>query len=180
MEKFKKFEELLEPDARNTYFKIQNRETGEISDFTLKYIYDEIEFVKLDERYVINEDIISQFNVAKNLAVYTWFSYSFHQIVELKAFSVVEMAFKDIYNNKKSSLNSLIKRAVKEKLLIDEEFIHLKNLSKFDKSFVDNLPFYISTLRNTLAHGSTDLHNQSLKTLHICKDIINQLYKNKK
>ena len=177
MEKFKEYEELLKPDIRTNMFVQVDRKTGETSDFTLKDVYDEIEFVKLDEFYVNNKDVISQFNVAKNLAIYTWFSYSFHQIAEMKAYSVVEMALRDIFNNYKMSLNHLIKRAVKEKLLINDEFLHLKN-SDYYGSFVDNLPLIISKFRNSLAHGSTMLDNESLQTMHICKDIINQLYKN--
>ena len=179
MEKFKEYDELLKPDIRTTYFVQVDRIKGEKSEFSLKNVYDEVEFVKLDESYVDNENIISQFNVAKNLAVYTWLSYSFHQVAEMKAYSVVEMALRDIYNNKKTSLNHLVKRAVKERLLVNEEFLHLKDRD-YHGSFVDNLPLIISTFRNSLAHGSTMLDNKSLQTMHICKDIINQLYKNSK
>ena len=177
MEKFKVYEELVNPDNRTTMYSVRNRDTGEISDFTLRYLYEEVEFVKLDESYVKNENVISQFNVAKNLAVYTWFSYSFHQIAEMKAYSVVEMALRDIYKNKGLSLNNLVERAVKEQLLIEDDFLYLKD-NNSSESFVKNLSFIISKSRNLLAHGSTMLDNSSLQTMHICKDIINQLYKN--
>lgn len=38
----------------------------------------------------VPKEIVSQFNIARNLAVYSWFSYSFHQVSEMKAFSAVE------------------------------------------------------------------------------------------
>lgn len=176
LEKFKKFNEIMEVDERNTFFKLQDRETGEISDFTLKHIYDEVEYIQLDN--TVDDDIVSQFNVAKNIAVYTWFSYSFNQIAELKAYSVVEMAIRKLYNDNKTSFKKLIIKAIKEERLKDENFLHLQKI-KYEGSFVKNLPMIITEFRNSLAHGSTMLDNKSILTLHLCKDIINQIYSSK-
>ena len=45
-----------------------------------------------------------------------------------------------------------------------------------DWDYVKMLPDLLRRLRNEYAHGSTDLHNWSLRSFQIVSEIINQLY----
>ena len=109
--------------------------------------------------------------------MYTWHSYSFHQVSELKAYSCVEMALKDRLGKHKNGFRGLIKKAVSTGLIRDEGFrvISEPNESnEYSQQLIDIIP----GLRNELAHGSTTLHPDAVGTLQWCADFINQLYEN--
>ena len=92
MEEFKAIHELTEPDERNRFFVTQDPEGGCSRPLELKDVYDDVAAITLES--FVPEDVISQFNVARNLCVYSWYSYSFHQIVEGKSFATIEQALK--------------------------------------------------------------------------------------
>ncbi len=175
MEDFKKNDEINLPDERNLLFGSINTETGKFDRLTLERIYRAVELVELSER--APESVRSQFNVAKNLAVYTWYSYSFNQISELKAYSCVEMALKDRLGKHKYGFRGLIKKAVTLGLIQDKGFEVVREPSdsnEYSEGLIDIIP----NLRNELAHGSTTLHPGAVFTLQWCSDFINQLYEN--
>jgi len=179
MEEFKKFEEITLPDNRNTYFVIINQQTGERREYGLKDLYEEIKLTELHE--VVPEDIRSQFNVARNLSLYTWFCYSFHNVSTLKTYSTVEMALRirlDKPEKDRPSLWKMMKEAINKGLIKDRHFGHImeQSLDGQPKPFVEDLPDAIAYLRNLEAHGSTALGPWSLMVLRICADIINQLF----
>ncbi len=178
MEKFKEFENITKPDRRNLGFCKINNETGETNPLELKDIYNSISSVQLANR--VPEQIISQFNVAKNLTVYSWFSYSFHQIAELKAYSTLEMALR-LKIKKDYGLKKLLQEAVRLDLIKDKGFSHIADKIKdIDATtYSKELPKIITDFRNKLAHGSTMLHPGAILSLRICADIINQLFNNK-
>ena len=177
MEELKKLEEIMLPDVRNKHYVIVNQETGKQRKLGLQDIYEAIKSVELHKG--IPDDIRSQFNVARNLAIYTCFSYSFHQISDLKAFSTVEYTLRKLYGNNKQSFRRLIERAVSDGLLKDSGFSHIEINSQSENSqkYVKQLPDLMPKLRNNLAHGSCTLHPGSVANLTICADFINQLYK---
>jgi len=179
MEEFKKFEEITLPDNRNTYFMIINKQTGERSEYDLADLYEEIKLIELHE--VVPEDIRSQFNVARNLSLYTWFCYSFHNVSTLKAYSTVEMALRirlDKPEKNKPSLWKMMREAVDKGLIKDKHFGHImeQSLDSQSKPFVEVLPDAIAYLRNLEAHGSTAVGPWSVMVLRICANIINQLF----
>lgn len=182
MEELKQFDEVTLPDRRNAYRALVNCDTGEQRNITLEDWYQEIESVKLHED--IPEKIKSQFNIVKNLAVYAWFCYPFHQICEMKAFSTLEYALKEKYDchvgfgeKGKNSFRALLEKAVNEGLLKDSGFTRLQKDSKEkDDNWLKELPSLICKFRNDLAHGSNKLHEGSWFTLRICVDLINQLF----
>jgi len=177
MEKLKKLEELHNPDKRNLVYGVIDRDTGEQRSLDVTDIYSSVEAIDLSAK--VPESIRSQFNVAKNLAIYSWFSYSFHQTAEMKAFSTVEMALKDRLGKHKYGLKRLIKRSVDVALIKDSGFSHIaKPENPNSTEYSQDLPKIMSSLRNSLAHGSTMLHPFSVDTLVICADFINQLYEN--
>lgn len=178
MEELKKLEQLQNPDKRNLYFCIIDHSTGKQRPLDVKDIYSSVERIELSE--AVPEDIRSQFTVARNLAVYSWFSYSFHQISELKAFSTVEMALRSLLGKHKHGFRGLIKKAVNSGLIKDLGFSHIEkpgnpNSTEYSAKLQDIMP----ALRNSLAHGNTTLHPGSVSNLRICADFINQLYEKK-
>ncbi len=177
MEEFKKLEDVGKPDRRNSYFAVVNQETGENRPLDHEDIYKSVDAVNLLDS--VPEDIRSQFNVAKNLAVYTWFSYSFHQISELKAFSTLEMALKQKFGKNKNGFRGLLRKAVNSGLIRDKGFSHITHevQEEYEMEYSRRLPDIIPNLRNELAHGSNMLHPGSISNLQICADFINQLFK---
>ncbi len=182
MEELKKFEEVTIPDKRNTHRVLINCDTGEQRNIILEDWYKQVESIQLHDS--VPGKIKSQFNIARNLAIYTWFCYPFHQLCEMKAFSTLEYALKEKYNchvgfseKSKVSFRGLLEKAVAEGLLKDSGFSHLKRDSKKeDDGWVKELPTLMCKFRNDLAHGSNTLHEGSWFNLRICADLINQLF----
>ena len=175
MEEFIKLDQITEPDKRSGLFASINEKTGEVRKMSLIDVYHSVSQIELAE--AIPDSIRSQFNIAKNLAVYSWFSYPFHQIAEMKAFSTVEDALKCRLRKDKCSFRGLLKKAIKQGLIRDSGFSHIP-VSKNPESieYSRELPETMSELRNNLAHGGTTLHPDSAPTLKICSEVINQLY----
>ena len=94
MEESKKYEEVNKPDIRNTFYVAINKKTGEQRPFALRDVYDMVSPINLSDR--VPEEVRSQFNIVKNLYLYTWHCYAFFQVVELKCFSVLEYALKQV------------------------------------------------------------------------------------
>ena len=178
MEKFKTYKEITKTDNRNLVFVKIDAETGEKQNIKSKDIYDFVASITLNDD--IPDEVLSQFNVAKNLVVYSWFSYPFHQIAEMKAYSTLEMALKIKFGQKGNGLKRLLEKAVSSGLIKDKEFSHISHIVEDKKTnkYAKILPETISILRNKLAHGSNMLHPNSASTLRICADIINQLFGN--
>lgn len=177
-EQFKKYEEVLKPDVRNTSFVFINQKTGASRQMTLEDIYKAVNTIELSAN--VPDEIKSQFNVARNLALYTWFSYSFHQPSELKAFSTVEFALRRIYGSKRQGLKRLVTRAIEDGRIKDSGFSHIESQEEIESTtnYAINLKNLIPSFRNNLAHGSMTLHDGSIFTLRVCADFINQLFDN--
>ena len=177
MEEFKNLDQVLSPDDRNLFFCVTNTSTGETRSLTLEDIYYSVNEIKL--AVVVPDDIQSQFNIAKNLAVYSWYSYPLHQISEMKAFSTVEQALKCCLGKHKHGFRGLLKKAVRLGMLNDDGYSHIpKSKDTNCNDYCSKLPDIMSSLRNSLAHGGTTLHPGSISNLRICCDTINQLYQN--
>jgi hypothetical protein len=176
MEKIKKLEEVKKPDVRNKCYVLINRENGEKSNLSLEYFYKVVKSIQLHEH--VPDDVRGQFNVARNLAIYTWFSYSFHQVSELKAFSTLELALRIKFGKNKVGFKHLLSEAVKSGLIKDRGFRNVKDsLKNLDSTeYAERLPELMPRFRNELAHGSTMLNNSAFFNLQICADFINQLF----
>lgn len=173
MEEFKNLTDLVNPDQRNQFLVLSNKVTGDQRSLSLEDVYSSIESIRLIDS--VPDEIVSQFNVAKNLSVYSWFCYSFHQVADLKAFSATECALRSSLGKEDDTLKKLLKTAVDKGLLNDENFSHLKELET-GGAWVRELPEVLRELRNKLAHGSSNLYPGSSTNLRICADIINQLF----
>ncbi len=160
MEKLKKLEEIMMPDGRTTSFVIINRETGQKREFGIKDLYGEVDLIRLDQ--TVPEEVRSQFNVARNLCLYSWYCYSFHNVACLKAYTTIELALRIRLNKPeetKASLCSMLEEALAKDFLTD-------NL----------LPETIPYLRNLAAHGSPMNGPWSVQMLRSCAETLNELF----
>lgn len=209
----KPFEQILEPDERRKFFAI-----------TLDEFYQNIANVVINDAAPLG--VRQLFETAKNLVLYSWFVYRFHQPAELCAFGAFEMALASkaetdandwwlkASKNKPPSLAILMSEAKRRGWLKNEELSYWKkhqqmaawqranseqieNMTRLgiqeapaprfedfkdatgepDFDYLENFAKTLPGIRNNLAHGSKTLHPNSVETLELCAELINQLYK---
>lgn len=176
MEKFKKLNELTEIDSRHIAFA---KVTGYLPDLDRVYI-------KLSEVNLgpgVPDDIHSQFNVARNMAIYSYFLYSLAPEIQLKTYTVIEFALrikaeKEGIKNKNSKplmLRQLLNHAVNKGWVKDDGFRHIKNPSNSNE-WCRKMIMTIPNLRNSQAHGSHLLVPDFYHHICVCADFINQLF----
>ena len=172
MEQLKPFDELGKPDFRNTLWIRADGQKLSIEEY-----YSWAEHVTLHEG--VPEEIRSQFNVARNVWLYSWYVYSFHQVAEMKAFSVLELALKIRLNDPcLRAFRQHLTEAINQGLLSKDQFIYSKGKDNHmsEQEYIAGLPDFLCTLRNSHAHEGTMLMPNSLRKLGTCADIINQLF----
>ncbi|WGO98349.1 hypothetical protein QFX18_20275 [Saccharophagus degradans] len=110
----KPLSEIREPDGRQKNF-LSTLENNHVmlSDINL------IEDVPID--------VCQLFETAKNLSLYSWFVYRFHQVSEMVAYASLEMALKQLYTRENPDkdppmLRALLKYARKTGWLKNEDF----------------------------------------------------------
>lgn len=124
------------------------------------------------------ESVQGQFNVARNMALYTYFMYSLAPEVHMKSYSVMEMALRKFYgDDERTNLKTLVRKAVEAGKIQDKGFRHVPNdpENSYSKKFVDIYP----SLRNTMAHGTSMLVPQCIGHIEKCADFVNQLFPTK-
>jgi hypothetical protein len=169
MEKFKSLEELTEMDEKH---RLMGLVCGSIP--SLEGMH------KFLSKEVLNEEtpdeIKGQFNVAKNMALYSYYFYALAPEVHLKTYSIIEHALRVKTNPQKPMmLKALINHAVAQRWISDSGFRHIKTpspVNEWCKSMVETIP----SLRNSKAHGSTILVGDCLHHISSCADFINQLF----
>jgi hypothetical protein len=159
MEELKKLEEITSPDSRTLGFVLINRETGQKRALRIEALHEEVEFITLDEK--VPEEVRSQFNVARNLCLYSWFCYAFHNVACLKAYTTIELALRLRLGKAEgaSTLTTMLKEAVSKGFLKDKM-----------------LPEAIAGLRNYAAHGSPMNGPWSVMVLHRSAETLNELF----
>ncbi|WP_041246316.1 hypothetical protein [Brumicola nitratireducens] len=211
IDRLKKLAEVYLPDERQHYFST-----------TLEREHERLSEIQLNT--TTPRTALQLFETAKNLSLYSWFVYRFHQVAELTAFSALEVALKEKYENEtlgeqsekkqpKLTLYFLMQHAKDNEWIKNEGFPSLysrawslaedkKNskhaqLHDFDKEpemiceapskqevdealkeldLVSAVAENTNKIRNDLAHGSNILHSNSLSTLVLVAEVINQLY----
>jgi hypothetical protein len=148
----------LEPDERNQNRYDINHSIGEMTPMTIESIYTVVEGVRLNEK--APDDVRSQFNIARNLAIYSWFVYSFNEVAARQALAALEMAARRKTGDDKTAFKNLL-----DKLFPGRQLAPDLSLAKA-----------VSTIRNELAHGSTMLSGQGLGFVRMCSELINELF----
>ena len=111
----KSLNEICEPDVRQTFFRGTSLDRN----------HAELSRIALSEKVPV--DVRQLFETAKNLSLYSWFVYRFHQVSELVACSALEMALRLRYEKEKgkktnASLRKLLEHARKENWINNERF----------------------------------------------------------
>lgn len=167
MEELKPLSELTTVDERHTLI---GQITGRMQ--SIETLYRAVSSIELHEG--VPEPIIGQFNVARNMVLYQHFYYALAPEVQLKTYTIIELALKT-KANKRLSLGALIRLAVKENWISDAGFRHIVD-PKPENPYCQTLIQVLPDLRNESAHGSTHLTPDSLGHLEKCADLINQLF----
>lgn len=172
MEKLNPYSEISEPDLRNTLW-VKSDGTK----LTLQEYYQMVERIEL--RTSVPEEIHSQWNVTRNVWLYSWHVYSFHQVAEMKAFSVLELALKTKLGKPKWMLHRCLKEAVQQGYFNKDDFVFSNGLNNpmSNEEYVNGLLHHLPNMRNRHAHEGTILHPDSMLHLGLCADLINQLFK---
>lgn len=158
MEQLKRLEDICRPDERYSNRVDLDHTTGTATPMTVESIYSLVEPIRLNA--TAPEQVRSHFEVARNLAVYSWFVYSFHEVAVMQAMASLEMAARAKTGESETPFKNLL-----EKLFPGSEFAPGISLGKA-----------ITYFRNELAHGSSMLTGQSVMFLHRCSELINELY----
>ncbi len=166
---FKKYKDILKPDQA---WGLLRGMTGQ--EITLELIYTVLEKMHLNGS--VPEEIQDQFNVTRNLIIYTWFCYSLEPTAVLKSYVLIEHALRLKYEDDETAFYVLVKRSIEEGLIIDKGFSHIR-ASLDPQEYSKKMPGIISKLRNSKAHGDNTLGEDPLMSLQISIDFINMLFK---
>jgi hypothetical protein len=120
----KALSEIFKPDVR------QSTLIGDLSD-----IHAVLTAITLHERVPVN--VRQLFETAKNVSLYSWFVYRFHQVAELVAFSALELALRERSgraefasgNKKGPGLKELLVKAKENRWLRSLEFPSLRAMA---------------------------------------------------
>lgn len=137
-DKFKSFDQIYEPDIRHSFFSIYD--SGEWRKITLEDLYKEI------SEFVLNPDVPEKiqinFDIAKNLMLYSWFVYRFMTAAELQAYGSLEMALriKLGYDNykKQKCISYLLKEAVNKYIINDKQIKKYQRIEENRKVFIQS------------------------------------------
>lgn len=169
METFKAYEEIKRIDEGH---RLLAQVTGYL--ISLPKLHAALKEIELHEG--VPEEIRGQFNVARNMALYTYFHYAMAPEVQMKTYSVIELALKQrLPSQARRGLATLLQAAVATGLLQDSGFRHIAEpdpTNVYCKQLVKVLP----ALRNSAAHGSTNLTPDCVGHIEKCADLVNQLF----
>jgi hypothetical protein len=127
----KELDEITTPDLRQAFFSqsLENQH-ARLAEITLKKS--------------VPHEVRQLFETAKNISLYSWFVYRFHQASEMIAYSVLEMSLRLRYESenpkckKSPMLYGLIEHAINQQWVSKENFPQLqlqaKNAADFQKS----------------------------------------------
>jgi hypothetical protein len=158
MERLKRLEDICRPDER-----YQNRvdidfSTGAVTPTMVESIYVLVEEIKLGAG--VPDEVRSHFETARNLALYSWFIYSFNVVAGMQAFASLEMAVREKTGDRRTVFKKLLDQVFKGR-----QFAAGVSLSTV-----------VTKLRNDLAHGSSTMHGQGISSLRFCAALINELF----
>lgn len=169
MEELKSLDELTEMDEKH---RLMGAVCGAFP--SLEEIHDLLSQESLNSQ--VPDEIKDQFNVARNMALYTYYFYALAPEVQLKTYTLIEHALKiKVKPKTHMMLGKLLRSALRSNWVSDAGFRHLENPSpdnKWCKAMLESIPY----LRNSKAHGSSMLMGDCIHHIAVCADFINQLF----
>lgn len=134
LDPLKSLDQICEPDSRQKYF------YAGLQDY-----HSELSGIVLNSNVPV--DVHQLFETAKNLSLYSWFVYRFHQVAELVAFSALEMALRERFlaenhesqeQKKYLGLSNLLQHAKSVQWITNDGFpslyVRAKHLAEYKKS----------------------------------------------
>lgn len=133
----KPLDEICEPDVRQAFFR----------GASLDCDHAELSRIILSKK--VPADVRQLFETAKNVSLYSWFVYRFHQVSELVAYSALEMALRLRYEKEKgkktnASLGKLLEHARKENWIHNEGFSYLDETARRRAEYKKSLEAILS------------------------------------
>lgn len=131
----KPLDQIFDPDSRQAHF------VG-----TLKDRHNAISIIQLSHSVPLA--VRQLFETSKNLSLYSWFVYRFHQVSEMVAYSALEMALRDRYRSenpgetKRTTLYFLLQHAKQQSWIRNKDFPSLMMRAKAraeHKKFMDTV-----------------------------------------
>lgn len=168
MNSFKEFDEILSIDKQHLFMMKLGGKTIE-----LKSYHQEIAAIKL--HCGVPQTIVGQFNIARNMALYTFFFYSLGSEVQLKTYTIIEHALRIKANRQDLMLRQLLMKANQKNWLCDVRFRHVREPGP-DNHYCESLPKVLPQLRNESAHGVPPLVWDCVGHIEKCADLVNQLF----
>lgn len=111
MERFKPLEEICQPDVRYRNRVDLDLATGVVSETTIQSLYSLIEPIRLSEN--VPAEVRSHFEIARNLALYSWFVYSFNIVAAMQAYASLEMALKQKVGKTRIKFKETLERVMR-------------------------------------------------------------------
>ena len=121
-EQFKAYNDILKPDFFSDFL-VKCYPDGRKEKFTLEDWHDSVSMIKLNSS--VPTVIQEQYGVAKNVLLYSWFSYRMRMVAWQYSLSVLENALREKLNKtscRSPGLRKLLKTAVRKGLLNDSGF----------------------------------------------------------
>jgi len=205
VEQFKIADDILKPDFfSNLLVKIHpdgRQDKAVVADW-----HNQIASITLHEN--VPTVIREQYDVAKNVLLYSWYSYRMRMVAWLYSYSVLENALREKYNNtsgRSIGLHRLLEKAIQDGFLNDSgfhmtkykenvvseqaegdiicrqvEYIEIPESEREGNTkYIKNLCKSIPKFRNSLAHGEHMILSEVLTPMFINAEIINMLFKEK-
>jgi hypothetical protein len=168
MDLSKSFEEIMCIDKQHLF--LQKMGAKEID---LSSHHQNISSIELHSG--VPQTLRGQFNIARNMALYSFFFYSLGSEVQLKAYNVIEHALRIKANRPELMLRWLLALANDKNWLLDSGFRHVKDSSQSNAS-CQSLTIILSQQRNESAHGVPPLVWDCISHIERCADLVNQLF----
>ena len=168
MDSFKPFDEIMCVDKQHLF--LQKMGGKEID---LPSHYSILAAIQLHSN--VPQIIRGQFNIARNMALYSYFFYSLGSEVQLKACNVIEHALRIKANRPELMLRQLLTLANEKNWLSDSGFRHLEGTEQ-KRGYCKSLERVLPHLRNESAHGVPPLVWDCIGHIERCADLVNQLF----
>ncbi len=195
-DELKPFEEVLLADPRQAVWSVMT--PSGFRKVTLEDHHKRVTHLVLSAS--VPAGIRESFDTARNLYVYSWFVYPFQTVAELQAYTVLEAALRlRIQREENQSVYGLaacFDHAFKRRWLRDDGVRYYQKLIERQKrvagcsggaesidssaaptdQWLRRVGSSFRQFRNDLAHGDFMLLGQTVRTLEICCDVINQIF----
>lgn len=202
-ELFRDLEDVCKPDKRMKYFCADEFCTNLLSD-DIKYQRNIISGLVLPD--YVPDEIYIRYDTAKNLFLYAWFVYRFHNVAELHLYSTLEMALRLRYGDEAKSeheeyvrgksgkhrkkynptLHSLLCFTVNHGYIVASDFEAYNvsfgqesggtSSSEQEDRFLQNFVGIVPKFRNDLGHGSITLHPDIQRSFTMVRDVLVKIF----